>query len=253
MNIGDRLKYLRKNKLKMTQSQCAEKLNISIPTYSRYESNKFNFNDRIVSDICREFKINSDWLLYGKGEVLNNTSRDKIDEISHDYGLDNVSKNILKNFLNLDKNKRTELISLFSELLQDSQDLTIEKPQIISLPFYNDINASAGLGSYLDSDAKFEIREYIFNRITRKADHVIKIKGNSMEPTIIDSSEVFIHEQPAINNNDIGIFVYDGELYCKRLVLKDNKVVLKSDNKKYKDIVVNKNLEFITVGKVLLS
>ncbi len=121
----------------------------------------------------------------------------------------------------------------------------------ISLPAY-DIKASAGLGSYLDIEQKPNLSTYPLNHITRKADHTLTINGNSMEPLISDGDTVFIVEQPMINNGEIGIFIYDDEIFCKRLILENNKIILRSCNNSYKDIVVSEDSFFQTIGKVLL-
>lgn len=66
MNIGERIKSLRKNHLKMTQSEFAEHLGLSPNAIARYENGSRNVSDQTIKSICREFGVNKDWLLEGK-------------------------------------------------------------------------------------------------------------------------------------------------------------------------------------------
>ncbi len=125
------------------------------------------------------------------------------------------------------------------------------QPTTISLPAY-DIKVSAGLGSYLDIEEKPSLLTYPLNNITRKADHTLTINGNSMEPLINDGDTVFILEQPMVNSGEVGIFIYNDEIFCKRLILENNKIILRSVNKSYKDIIISQDSFFQTIGKVLL-
>ncbi len=130
--------------------------------------------------------------------------------------------------------------------------LVDDQPQpMLHLPCF-DIRASAGLGSYLDDKQEQELKPFPLDERTRKADHAIHIKGDSMYPLINDGDTVFVHEQPMVNNGEVGIFVYDGEVYCKRLIQDGKKIILRSENKDYEDKILDLNYSFVTVGKVLL-
>jgi len=75
-----------------------------------------------------------------------------------------------------------------------------------------------------------------------------------MEPEIQDDSIVWVEERVSINDGDIGIFVLDGEAYCKELCIDHEKrrVLLVSKNKKYKPIILKEHNNLRTIGKVLL-
>lgn len=50
----------------MTQTEFASKLTLSQNFIAQVESGKKNPSDRTISDICRIFGINEDWIRYGK-------------------------------------------------------------------------------------------------------------------------------------------------------------------------------------------
>ncbi len=258
-NITDRLKYLRKDILKLNQTSFAEKLNLKQNSIAQIESNKRNMSDRTIADICREFNVNENWLREGNGEIFLKKSNEQIDLIAEEYKLDFDEKVILENYLNFDEEKRKLLLALAKELFATNTttsplrvvDFEEVEDEYIEIGTY-EIKASAGLGNYLDKNAPKSLKLFKLNSKTVKADHAIIVNGHSMEPLIANEEIIFIKEQPALEHNEIGIFVYDGEIYCKKLIKENKKVILRSENPKYEDIIVNPSFEFTTIGKVLL-
>lgn len=66
--MNNRLYELRKD-LQLTQEQFAKKLNISKGHVSTMEGGKRVLTDRTITDICRIFSVNEEWLRDGKGEM----------------------------------------------------------------------------------------------------------------------------------------------------------------------------------------
>ncbi|RZT01191.1 transcriptional regulator with XRE-family HTH domain [Cuneatibacter caecimuris] len=66
--ILDRLKYLRKNMLKLTQSQFAGCLGITQTAYSMIETGKNPLTDKWIMVICFQFGVNEMWLRTGEGD-----------------------------------------------------------------------------------------------------------------------------------------------------------------------------------------
>lgn len=71
----NRIIELRK-KSNLSQEKFAEKLNLSRNFINQVETGKKNFSDRTISDICREFNINEQWLRTGEGEMYVEPSDD---------------------------------------------------------------------------------------------------------------------------------------------------------------------------------
>ena len=70
MNIGERIRHLRKNELKMTQDDFASKIDISRSNIGNIEIGRIAVTERIISSICREFNVNEEWLRTGDGEMF---------------------------------------------------------------------------------------------------------------------------------------------------------------------------------------
>lgn len=116
------------------------------------------------------------------------------------------------------------------------------------LLFY-DIPVSAGRGQFLDSD-RCEWRE-VGRDVPAEADYAVRIAGDSMEPRYEDRQWIFVHEQQDIDPGEIGIFLYDGESYCKKLGEADGKPALFSLNPQYSPIMITLFESFHVLGKVV--
>ena len=114
-----------------------------------------------------------------------------------------------------------------------------------------ELSACAGDGFYFEGHRKAE--EEIESPFDN-ADYAVKISGNSMIPTIMDKSKVFVESTKVLLDGDIGIFVVDGEVMCKRYRKDGDRVWLQPDNSsEYDSVELNDHMECQTQGKVLLS
>ena len=72
--MKDRINYLIE-KLDITKTKFAERLNISQAFVSQICSGAREPSDRTITDICREFGVNEVWLRTGEGEPFSETTR----------------------------------------------------------------------------------------------------------------------------------------------------------------------------------
>ncbi len=76
MTAGERVKYLRKDVLKLTLERFGERLGVTKQTVSRIENGINNLTDQMILSICREFNINENWLRTGEGEMRPTLTRE---------------------------------------------------------------------------------------------------------------------------------------------------------------------------------
>lgn len=69
MEISDRVRYLRKDYLNLTQDEFSKQLNISRANVANMEAGRISITDRTIQDICRIFSINDKWLRFGHGSI----------------------------------------------------------------------------------------------------------------------------------------------------------------------------------------
>ena len=108
-----------------------------------------------------------------------------------------------------------------------------------------DLSVSAGLGNYL-ADGGYSVIE-VDSAIPNTADYAVRVNGDSMIPRFVDQQIIFIHEQPALDDGEIGIFCLNNEAYLKKL----EKGQLVSLNPAYKPIMVRDSDDFKVMGKVV--
>lgn len=98
----DRLKELRKNILKLSQKQFAEKLNITQAGLSKIELSGSVLTERNIKTICSIFNVSEEWLRYGTGEVFVNKDDDPLEHLK----LDSLERTILQTYLSFDDKDR---------------------------------------------------------------------------------------------------------------------------------------------------
>ena len=99
----------------------------------------------------------------------------------------------------------------------------------------------------MESDISYEE----FETDNEVCDFALKISGKSMEPEILDGSIVLIKQTESLENNEVGAFYYNNEVYCKRFKRSDQKISLISANPQYEEIVITENDNLYVYGKVI--
>ena len=77
MEIHERIKYLRKDILKLTQQEFSDSLKISRSNMGNIEIGRIAVTDRVICDICEKFNINEEWLRNGNGSMYIELSKEE--------------------------------------------------------------------------------------------------------------------------------------------------------------------------------
>lgn len=231
-----------------TQDDLAKFSGVSLPSIKRYEMGNDNITTTNLKKIASALDVN----------IINFMSP-------------NMSPNIQKNVSQyVDQSVR--------QSVDQSRNLSVnlspsptklkkshEKSDIVSIPYFEDVYASAGSGiiNYDDVPVIMDFSEDFLRTFLRISGsllniHIINARGNSMEPTIQSGELLFVN--PTQNEGGIicgCIYVvnFDGDIYVKRIE-KDpiNKsLTLFSDNQTYKPIVIaDENLQHCQIiGRVV--
>lgn len=110
--MNNRLKKLR-IALNLSQEEFGKKIGIKSRAHiSALETATRNITDRIISDICKEFNVNEEWLRFGTGEMF--LKKTKSEEIS----------DFLEDVLKDDESFKRKLVEILAKLDQkDWEDL----------------------------------------------------------------------------------------------------------------------------------
>ena len=116
------------------------------------------------------------------------------------------------------------------------------------LPLYR-LAVSAGTGEFLDGDDYDTVE--VGEEVSPLADFGVRIAGNSMEPRFVNGQIVWVRRQETLRPGEIGVFLYNGAGYCKRLERAGGSVELVSLNSAYPPIRVSAGDELRVFGKVV--
>jgi len=128
-----------------------------------------------------------------------------------------------------------------------------------------DITVSAGPGAFVSSDTVDVIRsiEYnsehaksFFNGKPSKMVKMVNVGGDSMSGTIEPGDLVFVDiSVNKFDNDGIYVFGFDGKVHIKRLQMVPDKLLVISDNTRYRDWFIDEANEhrFYIFGKVMIS
>ncbi len=226
--IGDKIRE-RRLELGMTQSQVAEITGIKKNTISNYENNVSAPNENNIFKLMEVLKCDANYLFeWDKVENIKLTINEKI---------------IIKKYNTLDEYGKKAVDDLLDNEYERCQEE--KKIEVIQLPM-SELKVSAGVGSWIE-DNRYGTIEVVDTPESRKADLVIEISGDSMEPTYHNGDNVLVRLQPSVDIGEIGVFVKDSEGYIKEL----GKNRLISHNKEYEDIIFNEYTNINCIGKVI--
>ena len=122
MTINQRIKHLRKDLLKLTQTEFGEKLGLGKTAISKMESNTSTVTEQNRKMICSEFNVSYAWLMEGLGEVFIETEDLFIDLLAKEYDLDELQVRLIEKFVKLDKKNREAFMNFLKDVfLKDEQ------------------------------------------------------------------------------------------------------------------------------------
>ena len=122
MTINQRIKHLRKDLLKLTQTEFGDKLGLGKTAISKMESNTSTVTEQNKKMICKEFNVSYAWLMEGIGEVFIETEDLFIDLLAKEYDLDELQVRLIEKFVKVDKENREAFMNFLKDVfLKDEQ------------------------------------------------------------------------------------------------------------------------------------
>ena len=197
--LGTRIRLARKN-AKLTQIQLAKKMGVSGPTVSQWESDDFAPKNMLLLAEC--LRTSTDWLLYG-----------------------------------VQQDNQTKSDGSFEGKLSTWDDKTPLDTDEVEVPFYTQVNLSAGNGIIADVEnhgpkLRFSKSSLRSQGVEHEAVACVKVSGNSMEPVLPNGSTVGIDTaNKTIVDGKMYAINHDGMLRVKLLyTLPGNGLRLRSYN-----------------------
>jgi len=134
MTVGERVREIRKE-LNLNQTDFGNKIGLKQTAIGMYENNQRSVSDRSITDICREFLVNEEWLRNGTGNMFVEPATFSLDDYAKSNHLNDMEVNLVRGFMELDPNTRNALYDLFrkafatehDEIAATSEEDSIEK------------------------------------------------------------------------------------------------------------------------------
>lgn len=125
MEIYERIRYLRKNVLDLSQTEFGARLGVSRSVINNIESNVLARPDQKLSLyklICSEFGVREDWLLNGIEPMYVEPDSFSLDEFARSNGATDLELDIVRAYFELDSGLRHELLDHFRDRLTVKSD-----------------------------------------------------------------------------------------------------------------------------------
>ena len=159
-----------------------------------------------------------------------------------------ISNNDLLDIYNKLDSKRQSKVYEFASRQLDEQN-GIQEEKVVYL--VRGRQSAAGSMIHVD-DVDAEMGVLPSSIVPNGANELVRITGDSMEPVIKKGSEVYLRYQPTVEDGEVAIVrVEDEGVTCKYLYRDGKNVILKSENPKYEDMIVDAE-KVSVIGKVLL-
>lgn len=169
--------------------------------------------------------------------------------VSSEYllGIKISNTDLLDIYNKLDSKRQSKVYDFASRQLDEQNG--IQEDKVVYL--VRGRQSAAGSMIHVD-DVDAEMGVLPSSIVPNGANELVRITGDSMEPIIKKGSEVYLRYQPTVEDGEVAIVrVEDDGVTCKYLYRDGKNVILKSENPKYENIVVDAE-KVSVIGKVLL-
>ena len=237
MDFGDRLiKAREKNGL--NQKELAQLLGITPTRLNYWEKNKREPDVFMIKKLASELKVSADYL------IGNTVTKNRVTE-----SFTSEEKTHIKKYRTLDEHGKKAvdcILNVEYERVEATRTPVIPISNIITLSEFEQ-PVSAGKGVYLGDGSQTITREVPNTEETRKADFILRVSGDSMEPKYSDGDRLLIKRQHDVKIGEEGIFILNNEGFVKRREV-DRLVSL---NPAYEDILFHDEDSIECKGKVI--
>lgn len=239
MSLNERIKEARIAK-GITQEQLGSLIGVAKTTVAGYEKNREPTAAK-VGEIADVLGVDISFLFQDEVKVMRNSraTPEEMEKLVKKYRLlDTFGQEAVERIIDVELKR-----CIYESNQGRGAEEIAREPRVLYLPAPMQ-KASAGRGALADDDSAEQIK-VLHNSHTIKADYIMTVSGDSMEPEISDGERLLIREQPAVEDGELGIFLRGGERYVKRLL----GGALVSANPAYPDIPLDEDSRCI--GKVI--
>ena len=130
MTDGERVKEIR-NKNGLTLEKFGKRLGVAKTTISRIENGVNGLTDQMCKSICREFRVNEEWLKTGEGKMEASDITDAASIFASENGLSQMEEVLIREYLNLSDHDRSVFRKYLKRVILDitaaDEELSIDE------------------------------------------------------------------------------------------------------------------------------
>lgn len=206
MSIGTRIKELRIS-LNLTQEELAKKISVTKGAIANYEKEVSIPKPEIMYKLFSALNCDANYLYQDDIKSLSN--------VKDIYSI--TEKKLITDYRNLDNHSQQVVQAVISKELERNVYTEPTHKNIIPIrkhkTLYYDMPVSAGTGNPLEDEYPEEIE--LTEKPPKGTDFIVRVAGDSMEPTYHNKDKLFVKEQPNVEIGEIGIFIINGNAYVK--------------------------------------
>lgn len=116
LTINERIRWFRKDHLRISQAEFAQVIGMKQTSVSTFERNGASVSDQIVRSICMGFSVNEAWLRTGEGEMLEQPETFSLDQYLKERGCTALEMEIAKAYFELDAATRQKIFEAFERI-----------------------------------------------------------------------------------------------------------------------------------------
>lgn len=113
--MNHRIKELRKS-LGLTQAEFGKRIGVAANTVTNYEAGLRTPKGSVLLMMTKEFKVDIDWLKTGRGDMFLTVPEDAIDDFAVEFGLTDIAKEFLREFVKFSANDQKEFLGYLKRL-----------------------------------------------------------------------------------------------------------------------------------------
>lgn len=150
----------------------------------------------------------------------------------------NPSHKALKNICQALNIPYQQLMFTYDKCVNEEQ----ESYEVVKHISYNKLLAVDSIGGFIDCPPDVPSSAI-----------ALKVKDDSMAPTLTKNSYVFVEFNSPLSSKDIGLFSYNTKVLIRKFYVRNGKITLKSDNKDVEDIKITDSDTFYIIGKIFIN
>ena len=122
MEMHERIRAIRES-MKMSRTVFGKEIGVSGDTVNNLERGRIEIREHYINLICKTFNINYSWFTEEKGDMLISPPDMLLKEAVDRYGLDDIEKTIVEEFVKLDKDSRKAIKNYLLKIFQNTEGL----------------------------------------------------------------------------------------------------------------------------------